>query len=50
MPPRWHRLDDQLFAALEDQHDGLEEPGTGVEAKPELTVWPLVLLDRLDPQ
>lgn len=50
LPPSRHRVDDHLLAALEDQHNGLQQPRLRVEPEPQLATWPLLFLEGLDPQ
>ena len=50
LPPSRHRVDDHLFAAPEDQHNGLQESCLRAEAEPQLAVWPRLFLEGLDPQ
>lgn len=44
-----HGMDHQLLATFKDQHNGLKQAGPGVEAKPQLTMRPVIFLKRFDP-
>jgi hypothetical protein len=43
-------VDDHLIAALEDQDNGLQQPGVGVEAQAQLAIGRSTLVERFDPQ
>lgn len=42
-------MDDDLFTAVEDEHDGLEQSSAGVEAEAEFSGGSLLLGEGLDP-
>ena len=43
-------MDDQLVTALENDHHGLQQSGSGVEAQAQLSVGRAVLVEGLYPQ
>lgn len=45
-----HGVDDHFFTALENQDNGLKQASLSVEAKSQLTLRPVVIIKRLNPQ
>src|SRR5690625_3709719 len=50
LPAGWHGVNDQFFAALEDEDDRLEQASLGVEAEPQFAVGPVLLIEWLHPE
>ncbi len=45
----WHGVNDQFFAALEDEDNCLKQASVGVEAEPQFAVRPVLLIEWLHP-
>src|SRR5690606_7422460 len=41
--PGFHRVEDQLIAAIEDEHHCFEQPATRIETEPELPGWTVLV-------
>lgn len=46
---RRHGVNHELIAAVKDQYDGLQQPRLCVEAEPQFTVRPVLIVKRFDP-